>query len=47
MKKLRAKNTPDYENQPLQQAIGKMLADRVIPKLTDKKRAKILLWLKS
>ena len=40
MTKLRPKNTPDYENKPLQQAIGKMLANRVIPKLTDKKRAK-------
>ncbi|NES19822.1 MAG: decarboxylase [Symploca sp. SIO3E6] len=40
MTKLRPKNTPDYDNQPLQQAIGKMLADRVIPKLKDKKRAK-------
>ncbi len=40
MTKLRPKKTPDYENKPLQQAIGKMLADRVIPKLTDKKRAK-------
>ena len=40
MKKLRAKQTPDYDNQALKQAIGNMLADRVIPKLTDKKRAK-------
>jgi len=40
MEKLRPKNTPDYENKPLQQAVGKMLADRVIPKLKDKKRAK-------
>ena len=40
MKKLRAKLTPDYDSQKLKQEIGKMLADRVIPKLTDKKRAK-------
>ena len=40
MKKLRAKLTPDYDGQSLRQAIAKMLADRVIPKLTGKKRAK-------
>jgi glutamate/tyrosine decarboxylase-like PLP-dependent enzyme len=40
MKKLRAKLTPDYDSQTLKQAIGKMLADRVIPKLGGKKRAK-------
>lgn len=40
MKKLRAKLTPDYDSQNLKQALGKMLADRVIPKLTDKKRPK-------
>ncbi|MDJ0601169.1 MAG: pyridoxal-dependent decarboxylase [Crocosphaera sp.] len=40
MKKLQAKLTPDYDSQTLKQALGKMLADRVIPKLTDKKRAK-------
>ncbi len=40
MKKLRAKLTPDYDSQNLKQALGKMLAERVIPKLTDKKRAK-------
>ena len=37
MTKLRPKNTPYYENKPWQQAISKMLADRVIPKLKDKK----------
>lgn len=40
MKKLPPKLTPDYDSQKLKQEIGKMLADRVIPKLTDKKRAK-------
>lgn len=40
MKKLRAKLTPDYDIQKLKQEIGKMLADRVIPKLKDKKRPK-------
>ena len=40
MKKLQSKGTPDYDNQKLKQDIGKMLADRVIPKLTDKKRAR-------
>ena len=40
MKKLRAKLTPDYDGQSLRQAIGKMLADRVIPKLVGKKRGK-------
>jgi len=40
MKKLRAKLTPDYDGHKLRQSIGKMLADRVIPKLTGKKRRK-------
>ncbi|MEB3339427.1 pyridoxal-dependent decarboxylase [Okeania sp.] len=40
MKKLQSKLTPDYDSKKFKQEIGKMLADRVIPKLTDKKRAK-------
>lgn len=40
MKKLRTKLTPDYDADTLKQSIGKMLADRVIPKLGSKKRAK-------
>ena len=40
MKKLHPKLTPDYDSQTLKQTIGKMLADRVIPKLVGKKRAK-------
>ena len=40
MKKLRTKLTPDYEAIALKKSLGKMLADRVIPKLARKKRAK-------